>query len=166
MHGRATVPGPLREPTRELPPVLVPTARGWRRSPHPTSLSYERVKNATRRELADGWGFTAAGLFMIFIGWGIWAAALRGSGVPVWPGVLLSLCAGAAIFVFARFLGYVLLVKVWGRSRRHARWSHFFAGLFLTVVGVLFLINTSWLVNSGDWVHDGWAWLDEQLQRR
>ena len=44
-----------------------------------------------------------------------------------------------------------------GRTRRHARWSHFLAGLFLTVVGIGYLINTKFMVDS--WLRQAWDFL-------
>jgi hypothetical protein len=155
MYGRASVPvptTPLREPTAELPPVL---ARGpGRRSPQ---VSWQKVKKTSRRNVSDGWGFTAAGLILMFVGWGIWAAAGRGSGASPWPGLLLSLVAAAAVFVVFRFLGYLVLERTWGRNRPHARWSHFLAGLTLAIAAFSYVVNTRFMVDS--WLREGWDYI-------
>jgi hypothetical protein len=156
MYGRASVPvptAPLREPTAELPPVLR-RAEAIRRGP---VVSWQKVTKTSRRQVSDGWGFTAAGLIIIFVGWGVWAAAGRGSGPSPWPGLLLAIAAGGAIFVLARLLGYLVLERMWGRRRPHARWSHFLTGLFLTVAGVGYLINTKFMVDS--WLREGWDFI-------
>ena len=164
LYGRASVPvppAPLREPTAELPPVLVPGPR--RRPVRTATVSWQKVKKASRRNLSDGWGFTAAGLIVVFCGWGVWAAAGRGTGTSPWPGLVLALLVTAFIFILARFLGFLVLERMWGRSRPHARWSHFLAGLFLTVAGVSYLINTRFMVDT--WVRDLWDYLGEQWRR-
>ena len=35
----------------------------------------------------------------------------------------------------------------------------FFAGLFLTLAGSWYLVNTEYHLTSGDWLQDGWRWL-------
>jgi hypothetical protein len=69
----------------------------------------------------------------------------------------LALAAGGAIFVLARFLGYLVLERMWRRPRRHARWSHFLVGLFLTTAGIGYLINTKFMVDS--WLREGWDYI-------
>jgi hypothetical protein len=154
-YSRASVPvpPPVREPTAELPAIL----RRVEAIRHGPVVSWQKVKRPSRRRLADGWGFTATGLIVIFIGWGIWAAAGRGAGPNPWPGVLLALGTAVAIFALLRILSFIVLEKMWGRPRRHARWSHFLTGLFLTVVGIGFLINTRFMVDS--WLRDGWDYI-------
>jgi hypothetical protein len=156
LYGRASVPvppSPLREPTAEMPPVLR-RAEAIRRGP---VVSWQKVTKSSRRQASDGWGLTAAGLIVIFIGWGAWAAAGRGSGTSPWPGLLLAVVAAGAIFVLARLVGYLVLEQMLGRTRRHARWSHFLTGLFLTVVGIGYLINTKFMVDS--WLRQAWDFL-------
>jgi eukaryotic-like serine/threonine-protein kinase len=159
LYGRASVPvPPLREPTTEMPPIMR-RVEAIRRGP---DVSWQKVKKTSRRQLADGWGFTAAGLIMIFVGWGVWAAAGRGAGPSPWPGLLLALAAAGAIFVLARFLGFLVLERMWGRSRRHARWSHLLAGLFLAMAGIGYLINTKFMVDT--WLKDGWDYIGQLWQ--
>ena len=107
IYGRASVPvpaSPLREPTAEMPAVRVPEP-----PVQAPPVSWQKVKKSSRRNLSDGWGFTAAGLIAVFCGLGLWAAAGRGSGTSPWPGLLLVLVSATATFVFARFLGYLVL---------------------------------------------------------
>ena len=106
---------------------------------------------------------TPSVLIVVFCGWGVWAAAGRGTGTSPWPGLVLALLVTSFIFILARFLGYVVLERMWGRNRPHARWSHFLAGLFLTVAGVSYLINTRFMVDT--WVRDLWDYLGEQWRR-
>jgi hypothetical protein len=162
MYGRASVPVPavpLREPTAEMPPVLVPD-RSRQRPKSVAEVSWQKVKKRSRRNLSDGWGFTAAGLIILFCGWGLWAAAGRGLGTAPWPGLLLVLLVAFGVFVLARSVGYLVLERMWGRNRPHARWSHFLAGLVLTLAGVSYLINTDVLVDT--WIRDLWDYLGDR----
>jgi hypothetical protein len=155
MYGRASVPvpAPLREPTAEMPEYLGP------RSPAPKAsrpVSWQRSSRASLRSLSDGWGFTAAGLIVAFCGWGFWAAAGRGTISAPYLGLVFMLVVGLGVFALTRFLGYLVLEQTMGRKRPHARWSHLLAGLFLTVAGVSYIANTSWLLDGIDWVRDQW----------
>lgn len=161
LYGRAPVPVPpaLRDPTAELPLAYDQSPP----APKPVKVSWERVKNANRRRLSDGWGFTAAGLIVISSGWVVWAAGSKGTGTAIWPGFALALIVGALIFVAARMAGYYMLERTLKRPRPHARWSHFFAGLFLTLAGVWYLVNAQYELTNGDWLQEGWRWLTDHL---
>jgi hypothetical protein len=154
MYGRAPVPTPqrpLREPTAELPVVPQPRRATVDGKP---KVSWERAGKASRRTLSDGWGFTAFGLLLLICGWGPWAAAGgRGLGHPLLDlGVVLVV--GGLLFVILRTAGRYLIEGALKRQRPHARWSHFFTGLYLTAAGTSYLADTSWLSISGDWVSD------------
>ena len=155
-YGRASVPVPpaQRDATAELPLPYQPSPDA-----KPVKVSWEKVKNANRRRLSDGWGLTATGLIVVVSGWVVWAAANRGTGRSIWPGFVLSLVAAVLIFVVSRTAGYYVVERGLNRPRRHARWSHFFAGLFLTLAGFWYLVNTEYQLSSGDWLQDGWRWL-------
>lgn len=154
--GRARVPKPakeaLRRPTTEMPPVE-PT----RRSDPPVLVSWHRPSRERMRALSDGWGFSATGLLFAFIGWGIWAASIRAeepTRAPLlWFGIICGVAVG--VFVVCRLIGRVLIGQVLGRPRRHARWSHLVAGLFLTVCGVFYLGEANW-----GWIEDGVGWVE------
>lgn len=152
MYGRATVPSvPLREPTAEMP-VLRDRPPLASRSSKP--VSWQRTGRASRRSLSDGWGLTATGLIVVFCGWGTWAAAGRGTiGAPL-VGLGLVLLVGVGVFCVSRLMGYVVLERVLNRPRLHARWSHFLTGLFLTVAGVSYLSNTTWIIEGVQWIRD------------
>ena len=116
VYGRASAPVPavLREPTAEMPIV----ARTGSKSPRSREVSWERTKNESIRRLADGWGFTAAGLIIAFCGWGLWAAAGRGSGQSSLARVSSSsLVVAVVVFVMARFSGYLVVDRLRGRPR-------------------------------------------------
>ncbi|HEX6870432.1 MAG TPA: hypothetical protein VF163_04985 [Micromonosporaceae bacterium] len=150
MYGRAPVPAvPPREPTTELPELTAVAGPGRRPTP---AVSWQRTSRASRRSLSDGWGFTATGLVVVFCGWGIWAAALRGTGTSAWAGLVFVVAVAAGVFALARFFGYLVVEQVLRRPRLHARWAHFLTGLFLTVAGVSYLVNTPWLTDAGDGV--------------
>lgn len=165
MYGRASVPvptAPLRDPTAEWPSVEpLPPAR--RRST--PSVSWQRASRASLRSLSDGWGFTAAGLLVAFCGWGLWAAAGRGTGLSPLPGLVFMLAVGAGVFILSRFLGLLVVERMLGRPRLHARWSHFLTFLFLTIAGVAYFLTTSWLADASGWVRDGWGFIGEQWRR-
>ena len=79
--------------------------------------------------------------------WDLTNAALRtGSGA-------------AGVFMVFRLMGYAVLERLMGRRRRHARWAHFLTGLFLTVAGVSYLADTSWIVSGLNWVSEWWRTL-------
>jgi Kef-type K+ transport system membrane component KefB len=117
-------------------------------------VSWRRTSRASRRSLSDGWGFTAAGAIVAFAGWGVWAAALRGTGSSLFTGLVFMLIVAVGLFALARFLGYLLVHQVLRRPRLHARWAHFLTGLFLTAAGISYLINTTWLADAGDWTRE------------
>jgi hypothetical protein len=155
-YGRASVPvppAPLREPTAEMPEVT--RRAGGPARPVP-SVSWHRPSRASMRSLSDGWGFSVTGLIALFCGWGVWAAAGRGTvGTPL-VGLILVIVVGAGVFIVCRLLGYLVLQRMMGRIRLHARWSHFIAGLFLTAAGVSYLADTSWIVSGLDWINAWW----------
>jgi hypothetical protein len=162
MYGRASVPvpsQPLREPTAELPMLHAPASS----RPVP-KVSWHRPGNAARRSLSDGWGFTATGLLIAFCGWGVWAAAGRGTVRAPLVGLGVVLVVAAMVFALSRVLGFIVLGQLMHRSRPHARWSHLFAGLFMTLAGISYLVNTKWMVDFGSWIDKGVEWLGEQRQ--
>jgi hypothetical protein len=158
MYGRASVrPPPLREPTAELPALV---ARSGARAGRPAAqVSWRRTSRASLRSLSDGWGFTAAGLIVAFSGWGIWAAAGRGTGLRPLPGLVFVLLVGAGVFSLARLVGYFLIERAFGRPRLHARWSHFATFVFLAAAGTAYLLSTSWITDADDWLREGLDWV-------
>jgi hypothetical protein len=135
---------PVRAPKR---PVVVP-------------VSWYHASRASRRSLSDGWGFTATGLVVLFCGWGLWAAAGRGTVAAPLVGLGLVLVVSVGVFALSRFVGFLVLERMMGRNRIHARWAHFFTGAFLTVAGISYLVSTMWLGEGIDWVKDQWNhWL-------
>jgi hypothetical protein len=153
MYGRAPIPTPPREPTAEMPPFEPAPERVGR----PVRVvSWERASRPALRTLADGWGFTATGLVAGFCGWGFWAAAGRGTISAPYLGLLFMLIVATGIFALSRFFGYIVVEQTLGRPRLHARWAHLLTGLFLTVAGVSYFANTSWLVDGIDWIRDQW----------
>jgi hypothetical protein len=160
MYGRASVPsGPLREPTAEMESVPAPAGRPSR------PVSWQRTGSASRRSLGDGWGLTATGLLVAFCGWGIWAAAGRGSIASPLTGLVFMLAVAAGVFALSRLLGYLVLTQMLHRRRLHARWSHLFTGLFLTVGGISYLSNTRWVSGADEWIQSAWDWIRAQLER-
>jgi hypothetical protein len=121
-------------------------------------VSWQRSGSAARRTLFDGWGFTAFGLLVAFCGWGIWAAGGGGAGtVPAYVGFLVVVLVGAIVFAVLRLSSRLVVERMLGRRRPHARWSHFLTGLYLTVAGVAYVANTSWLVDGVAWIRDQWT---------
>jgi len=153
----------IQPPTRTQSRAATRAAAGARPATRP--VSWERTKNDTRRRLSDGWGFSAAGLLIAFCGWGLWAAAGRGTGKSPMPALILMLAVAVLVFVVARFVGYVVIQRMLGRVRRHARWTHLTTGIFLTVSGITYFLSTSWLIHSGDWVREGLTWLGDHVPK-
>lgn len=160
-YGRASVPVPvvpLREPTAEMPTVGPRRPVVGRSHPSPP-VSWRRSSRASLRSLADGWGFTATGVLVVFCGWGVWAAAGRGTIVAPLFGLALVLVVAAGVFAICRLVGLLVVGRMMGRARLHARWAHFVTGLFLTVAGVSYLSSTSWIVSGVDWLREQWQHL-------
>jgi hypothetical protein len=135
----------LREPTAELPVVplgrQVPRLAGLRAPAHPS-----------RRQLSFGWGMSATGFLIAFVGWGVWAASNRGRmALPLIDfGIVLVVAVG--VFILSRVVGRVVLEAVFHRPRRSARLAHALTGLFLAAVGVNFLARTSWIIDGLNWL--------------
>jgi hypothetical protein len=156
MYGRAQVPGrPLRQPTAEMPQVEAAPARR-------PAVSWERRGSAARRSLSDGWGLTAAGLLIAFCGWGLWAAAGRGSIASPLAGLAFMLVVAVGVFALSRLLGYMVLTRMLGRRRLHARWSHLLTGVFLAAGGISYLANTTWVEGADGWIDSAIAWIGDQ----
>ncbi len=178
-YDRAAVPVPPRprdpntaefwvlDPTLPQPPragrgsrrrVLAgPVAPGHHADRPIPAVSWQKASTAARRTLFDGWGFTATGMIVLFCGWGLWAVARTGGGVPAIFGLLITVAVAAMVFAALRLLSQVVLERIMRRPRPHARWSHFLTGLFLTAVGLGYLANSAWLVDAVAWVRDQWA---------
>lgn len=162
MYGRAKVPPvPLREPTAELPelPELPPVARPAK------PISWQRAGSASRRSLSDGWGLTATGVLVAFCGWGVWAAAGRGSIASPLTGLAFMLLTAAGVFALSRLLGYVVLTQMLHRQRLHARWSHLLTGLFLTAGGISYLSNTRWVTDADELIQTVLDWIGSLWER-
>ncbi len=182
MYGRASVPPPaVYHDTSEYPEVdAAPRRRppvdareiGRRamsgkpareraepRAPMP-NVSWQRSSPASRRTMFDGWGFTFAGLVILFCGWGIWAASGgNASTVPPVVSLLFVIVVGAVVFTALRLASRVVLERMRGRRRPHARWAHFLTGLFLASVGVSYLLHNAWLGDGVAWFKDQWQQL-------
>jgi hypothetical protein len=151
VFARASVPvsGParkaLREPTAELP--VVPLGR---QVPRPEGL--RAPARPGRRQLSFGWGLTATGFLVAFVGWGVWAASNRGRMAAPLVDFGIVLLVAVGVFVLSRFVGRVVLEAVFHRPRRSARLAHALTGLFLAAVGVNFLARTSWIIDGVNWL--------------
>jgi hypothetical protein len=106
------------------------------------------------RSLADGWGFSATGLLVLFCGWGLWAAASRGAMAAPLIGFGLVVAVGVGVFVLSRLLGRMVLSRLLRRPRPHARYAHFVTGLFLAAAGVAYVSRATWISDSVDWIRD------------
>ena len=147
MYGRAPVPPrPLCQSTDELPVVVVV------RQPPPL-ISMRAPNRAGMRRLANGKGLSATGLLIAFIGWGIWAAAGRGTIETPALGFGIVLAVAVGVFAVCRLLGRFFLVRIMGRERRTARAAHAVTGLFLAACGAYYLGQTSWVQDGFDWVN-------------
>lgn len=148
MYGRAPVPD-LSEPT-----TAMPAAERRRPVPPPPKVSWQKTSRASLRTMADGWGFTAFGLLVLVCGWGVWAASGARAVVHPLVDLILVLAVGGLIFATLRGSGRVLLEGVLGRTRPHARWSHFLTCVYLCVVGASYFARNSWLITGTDWIKE------------
>jgi hypothetical protein len=182
-------PHALRQPTNELPELEPPPAapssappfrrgrvdarelgrramsgrdereRREPRVPMP-NVSWRQSSSAAVRTTMDGWGFTFAGLLILVVGWGVWAAAGGGgSSIPPVLSLVIVIAVGALLFIAFRTVSRVVIERVRKQRRPHARWAHFGTGLFLATVGVSYLLHNAWLLNGLDWVKDHWPHL-------
>jgi hypothetical protein len=187
MYGRAPVPPSpaLRYPTNELPEVdLPPPAPPFRRGrvdprelgrramsgrdtrerrdprvPMP-NVSWQQSSSASMRTMMDGWGFTFAGLLILVVGWGVWAAAGGGgSAIPPVLSLFVVIAVGVLLFTVFRMVSRVVVERLRKLRRPHARWAHFGTGLFLATVGVSYLLHNAWLLDGVGWVRDHWPHL-------
>ena len=150
--GRASVPKTARDPLRistdELP-LVRPTR------PEPQILvSWHRPSRERLRNMSDGWGLSATGLLLAFMGWGVWAAAGRAylSTPLLWFGIVCGV--GLGVFVVCRLLGRIVVGQLLRRPRQHARWAHAITGLYLTVCGFYYFGQADW-----EWIQDGIDWV-------
>jgi hypothetical protein len=184
MYGRAAVPEPgWQHPTTEEP-AFTPTAplpgARRRRMPmdtrelgrrvlsgraereHPETprapmphVSWQRSGLASRRKLFDGWGFSAAGLLILFCGWGVWAAASpTNSDIPRVFNLLFVIAVGGIVFAALRFLSRVVIDGIQHRQRPHARWAHFLTGVFLATVGISYFLHNAFLTDAITWIRE------------
>jgi hypothetical protein len=121
-------------------------------------VSWQRSGSAALRTVFDGWGFTAFGLITLFCGWGIWAASGGNAGsVPAYVGFVLAVAVGAGVFALLRLGSRLVVERLLGRVRMHARWAHFLTGLFLTVAGFAYAARAPLWVQSVAWLRDAWT---------
>jgi hypothetical protein len=178
IYGRASVPKPtwsqatndlpeLRRGRRRRPEPVDTRALGRRamsgqadRDPRPTPqapmprVSWQRAGLASRRKLFDGWGFTFAGLLILFCGWGVWAASgASGASIPPIVSLLFVVFAGAIVFAVLRLISRLVIEGMRHRRRPHARWAHFLTGTFLAVVGISYFIHNGFLGQGSTFVH-------------
>jgi hypothetical protein len=137
---------PLRQPTAEMP--MVPARRGE----PPRVPGLRAPTRPSLRQLTFGWPMSVTGLFVAFVGWGVWAASVRGQlALPVLD-FLIVLVVAAGLFAVCRLLGRHLMESVMRRQRRSARLAHAITGLFLCAAGISFLSQTSWVIDGINWL--------------
>jgi hypothetical protein len=178
IYGRASVPKPAwSQATNDLPELrrgrrhrrepVDTRALGRRvmsgqaeRDPRPTpqaampKVSWQRAGLASRRTLFDGWGFTFAGLLILFCGWGVWAASgASGTAIPPIVSLLFVVVVGAIVFTVLRLTSRLVIEGMRHRRRPHARWAHFLTGTFLAVVGISYFLDNSFLGQGSTFMH-------------
>jgi hypothetical protein len=119
------------------------------------NVSWQRAGLASRRKLFDGWGFSAAGLLILFCGWGVWAAAGRiNSSIPPVFDLLFVIAVGGIVFAALRLLSRVVIEGIQHRQRPHARWAHFLAGVYLATVGISYFLHNAFLTDAISWLKE------------
>jgi hypothetical protein len=142
-------PQPLRRPTDEYPLVYDEPRRD------PASLRVPGVRQPTRpevRRLWFGWGWSFTGFLIGFIGWGVWAASVRGQMVVPLVDLGIVVFVAVGVFVVCRLFGRVVWEGTFRRPRRSARLAHALTGLFLAAAGVGFLAHTAWIADAVTWL--------------
>ena len=56
----------------------------------------------------------------------------------------------------------MVLTRMLGRRRLHARWSHLVTGVFLAAGGISYLANTTWVEGADGWIDSAIAWIGDQ----
>ncbi|MEU4162707.1 DNA-directed RNA polymerase II [Actinoplanes sp. NPDC026670] len=150
-QGRARVGQPTQR-TEQFRAGHEPTGTGW-----PEEHYRERPQRSLSwhmRQWRRGGEWSSAAVLFAFVGWGIWAISEGGDlGGPLII-FLVSLVVAAGVFALARLVGRLVLEQRMGRQRHTARGAHMVTGLFLAVVGIAFLRQTGWVVDSFNWVAD------------
>src|SRR5262245_60143876 len=106
VFGRAAVPVPsVPQPdsTDELPVVPAAYLGRWTVTTR-SQISWRRPSRASLRSLSDGWGFSATGLLVLFCGWGIWAAAGRGTVAAPLVGFGIVVAVSVGVFALSRLI--------------------------------------------------------------
>jgi hypothetical protein len=104
------------------------------------------------RQLTFGWPMSVTGFFVAFVGWGVWAASVRGQRGWQVVDFLIVLVVAAGLFAVCRLLGRHIMESVLRRQRRSARLAHAITGLFLCAAGISFLSQTSWVIDGINWL--------------
>jgi uncharacterized membrane protein len=104
------------------------------------------------RNLRAGGGWSVAGLVVLMVSWGLWAAEtgaerLKGSALVL----VLILGVAVGLFGLSRLVGSIVLEKMMNRTRRSSVLSHLAIGLFLTVAGASLLRQVEWVITA--WNH-------------
>jgi hypothetical protein len=105
------------------------------------------------RQLKRGGGWTWLGGAIAFVGWSVWAISNRGHNMfgPL-LGFFLVIAVAAGLFAVLRLVGRLVFEKWLGRPRRTARLAHLGTGIFLGMVGVQYLRQTSWVIHVITWI--------------
>jgi hypothetical protein len=115
-----------------------------------------RVKIPTRqrvRRLKRGGAWSIIGVVFASTSWLIYAAANRSRGIDAQPGALgATLAVAVGLFFVLRLAGRMVLEQWLRKNRRGATGSHLAVAAFLVTAGVLWLTQTSWLVNAYKWI--------------
>ncbi len=125
-----------------------PTGTGW-----PGATAPARPPMSWRwSELRRGGEWTSAAVLFAFVCWGIWALSDNGSLATPSIVFVVTLAVAVGVFCLARVVGYLVLVRWFGRTRRSARGSHLVTALFLAGVGIADLQQVQWVMDAVHWV--------------
>jgi hypothetical protein len=104
------------------------------------------------RNLRAGGGWSVAGLVVLMISWGLWAAETGASSFKG-SALVLVLILGIAVGLFglSRLVGSIVLEKMMNRPRRSSVLSHLAIGLLLTLAGASLLRRVEWVITA--WNH-------------
>jgi hypothetical protein len=126
-----------------------PTGVGW---PGAGAPSAHQGMSWRWSDLRGGSEWTTAAVLFAFVGWGIWTLSEGGPLVTPVIVFLVTLIVAVGVFCLARVVGYLVIERQFGRTRRSARGSHLVTALFLVGVGIADLQQTEWVMTAFHWV--------------
>jgi hypothetical protein len=126
-----------------------PTGTGWPGAEPPRA---RRSLGAQVRQLRLGGEWSSAAVLFAFVCWGVWTLSGDGDVTTAVLVFVLTLLVASGLFGLSRLVGRIVLERQLGRVRRTATGSHLLVAVFLVGVGLAYLRQVSWVMDSWGWV--------------